>query len=441
MRTTLDILAEAGLADKELAREQLRAQRDAANSQALSSGLVGALGVLTNVGLKGADIYKQGVADDANTAAQSLVAQHKSDLGQALNETGGMENPYYGNTPADVAGKAVAGAADLNPEKPSGLWDSLSSLIGDKEAAAAKARANAQTQIVGDVTANRTTAGVQARQQREDAAKLQNEANARDAAAAAKAQAQANTDRAYSLEEDKAAADENAKSFTEQDARAKAVADQRLKQEEINAKARGQGGPPSQKSIDEEKLRQQAIAKGEAEAAARDAPPGLTKEVTSDTQKKKIAAQLTLAKSDKLRALLSDPELAGYTGPLSGVAHFLQGKTGELTQKQQQLLTAIGRNSDAYRVATTGAGASGKELEMLASRVPQDSDTLKQAFGKLDANDGDAQTAMELYDSLLGTQPSQSSSQSTATPAPSGSGVVPRGRATPPPASALNWRE
>lgn len=159
---TAEILAQAGLADKDLARQQLIAQRDAANAQAISSGITGSLSALTNVGLKGLDIYRQGVADVATTEAQRLQAAHKGDVGTQMNPGATTDKPYYAEGAGDVATNAVAGDAELNPQKPSGFLDSISSLLGDKEAAAAKARAIAATGIANDVAANRKLASDQA---------------------------------------------------------------------------------------------------------------------------------------------------------------------------------------------------------------------------------------------------------------------------------------
>lgn len=167
---TAEILAQAGLADKDLARQHLIAQRDAANAQALSSGITGSLSALTNVGLKGLDIYRQGVADDAMTEAQRLQAAHKGEVGTQMNPGATTDKPYYAEGAGDVATNAVSGDAELNPSKPSGFFDSISSLLGDKEAAAAKARALAATGIANDVAANREKAATTARLAGNDAA-------------------------------------------------------------------------------------------------------------------------------------------------------------------------------------------------------------------------------------------------------------------------------
>lgn len=150
----LEIMSAAGLA--KLKDEQ--ALREGAASAANTAQWSGALQSLVPALTSGLGAYQGSVADDAKAAADQVAAEHIGDtgtVGVGPGFTGAREGAYV-ETPSELAAKAIAGNATLNPQKPTGLADSLSAFLGDSAGAAAKAKAYASTKIATGVDANRT---------------------------------------------------------------------------------------------------------------------------------------------------------------------------------------------------------------------------------------------------------------------------------------------
>lgn len=245
----IEILAAAGLGDQQLERERQRGQLAAENAKAwasLPSSLIPLLG-------QGIGAYQGQVQNEANTAAEQVAAEHIGDTGTQVEGPAlpGQER-VYAETPAQVAAKALEANKTLTPDKPTGFFDSLGALIGNRDAASAKARAAATAKIAGTVDTNRTEGDKLARQSWQDE-------QARTAAAAAAkrqaeidAQAKTNEERKLQLDEDKAAADFNIKSFNEQDNRAKIANEAKAKADAL--KAKHPGGPSPGKAMQPEML-------------------------------------------------------------------------------------------------------------------------------------------------------------------------------------------
>lgn len=223
----LEILAAANLAPQQLAMTQANAQRDVANTQAWSS----LAPLLVNTATQGIGTYQKSVADDADTAARKAALDQLSTTGEHALLPGAeygaqpdMRDPTaYAQSPADVAKQAVDSNKDLNPGKPTGFFDSIGNLLGDKEAALAKARVNAQGLITNEVQSNRDKATALARQQQLDA-QTKSTADAENAlrtqeTATQKANAETEAKK-LQLESDKTDAEMNLKGFEEEDKRA-----------------------------------------------------------------------------------------------------------------------------------------------------------------------------------------------------------------------------
>jgi hypothetical protein len=168
----LEILAQAQLAPIELQRAQQQAQSSAANT----AQWIGALQSLVPLAGQAVGAYQKSVAEDADTAAQSLIAQNKSSVGPEQQGPTQSGAPLYGDSVGDVASKAVDGSSDLAEPKPQGFLDSVGSLLGDEAGARAKARATALTGIANEVQGNREKADALARQNRLDAIAANNAA-------------------------------------------------------------------------------------------------------------------------------------------------------------------------------------------------------------------------------------------------------------------------
>jgi hypothetical protein len=135
----LEILNAAGLAklkDEQALRE---GQNDAANT----AQWAGALQSLVPAATSALGAYQGSVAKEADTAAAQEIANHAADVGDNV------------DTPTTIASGAVAGNDKLAPKKPTGILDSLGALLGNRESAAAAAKAKATAGITGEVMANR----------------------------------------------------------------------------------------------------------------------------------------------------------------------------------------------------------------------------------------------------------------------------------------------
>jgi hypothetical protein len=215
-----EILAQAGLANSDLERERVKAARDEANGKQWAGALTGAMDTLVGAGFKARDAYKGNVSDQAEAEKAQALADHVGDVGHNLAGVG--ENPYYGETSADVAKSAL-------PAEQESSW--IDHLVG-ADSIRAKARAATQAGVAGQVQANRDKAQAEQASANALATKQADEE-------AKRAQEQANTDRSFSQNEDKIAADQNIKSLEEQDKR------RALDLEAKKIAAKGTGGKPS----------------------------------------------------------------------------------------------------------------------------------------------------------------------------------------------------
>jgi hypothetical protein len=79
------------------------------------------------------------------------------------------------------------------------------------------------------------------------------------------------------------------------------------------------------------------------------------------------------------------PDMDKYVGSIDQYISGVRAKLG--SSAAAEILAALGRASDEYRTAVTGAAASDKEREMLESRVPNSGDTVAAILGKLAVDD------------------------------------------------------
>lgn len=169
-RRLAELLAAANLA--KLQDDQ--AAREGAASAANTGQWINALQSLVPAATGALDKYQGSVAKDADTAAAQEIANHAADVGDNV------------DTPTTIASGAVAGNDKLAPKKPTGILDSLGALLGNRESAAAAAKAKATAGITGEVMANREKQRLIEKAKDDEAAKVARDEQARmDAAQAA----------------------------------------------------------------------------------------------------------------------------------------------------------------------------------------------------------------------------------------------------------------
>jgi hypothetical protein len=151
----IDIMANGGLAQRQLDRERERAAREAA----IEGGFVDALGAAGNSLVGGSfgalkDIGKR-KATQAEAAADETIAQHLADVGDA-NEGPPREGegPSYRDTAGDVARRATQSL----DAKPVGFLDRIGSALIGEDSAKAIAKARAEKAVAANVMENRRTA-------------------------------------------------------------------------------------------------------------------------------------------------------------------------------------------------------------------------------------------------------------------------------------------
>lgn len=244
-RRIREIMAEAGLAGDQLERERLRGQQESEQTGRTMDALTRLADTGVSAGFRGLDVYKQGVDEDAATAAKKLVAENAGAVGDELD---GPPNPLTGE-----GGGYKQSAGEVAKAK-AGPLDAIEGgdMFGFRKKAAAKASADAETQLASNVTANR------------DKAKAGNVANAKRAA---DAEAQALQNKAAQQSIDTGAANEQRANDTA------ARTTSKTKAEEAAALAIGKGTSLGQfivdnvdSGIDEATLGRAYLDRADAEA-------------------------------------------------------------------------------------------------------------------------------------------------------------------------------
>lgn len=144
----------------------------------------------------------------------------------------------------------------------------------------------------------------------------------------------------------------------------------------------------------EEKLARDRMASGAAGQFA------LTEGQRADLQKRRTAVLERATAAKGIRDLLAKyPDMESFVGTFDQYISSVRAKFGN--KKAAEILSALGRASDEYRTAVTGAAASDKERAMLESRVPNAGDSVAAILGKLSVDDEYFKNKMSVIDGQL----------------------------------------
>ena len=165
----LEIFTSAGLADKDLAVERAKGQRESNSNQAWLSALTTGVNAAGSVATKGLELNDA----DAAQRAKNAVGRNAFDLGDdAL-------------TPEEVAESNLAGDKELAaPKKTGGIDDFFADPFGVVSGARERASRNAQGELASRVGAGRKEAGEKAKAEKLAVDRMTAEQRAREAAAA-----------------------------------------------------------------------------------------------------------------------------------------------------------------------------------------------------------------------------------------------------------------
>lgn len=144
--------------------------------------------------------------------------------------------------------------------------------------------------------------------------------------------------------------------------------------------------------------------KADAALSLESIPPGFRIDDTTKRalQKARTDAVQTKAASQQIRALMKKyPDLESYVGPVDGAAGFIANKLGLSSKQGAEIASTIDRAFTAFKVAATGASAGIKEMADLENQVPNRGDSLAQIMGKLDAGDAIVAQGLTQIDAVL----------------------------------------
>jgi hypothetical protein len=112
----------------------------------------------------------------------------------------------------------------------------------------------------------------------------------------------------------------------------------------------------------------------------------LTESQRNKLQDRRTAVLDRATAAKGIRDLLAKyPDMDKYIGTIDQYISSVRAKSGD--GAAAEILSALGRASDEYRTAVTGAAASDQERAMLADRVPNAGDTVASILGKLAVDD------------------------------------------------------
>lgn len=153
---TSDLLAALGMEDPLLARARDEGQQSAGAAHDLGSAIIDAFGIGGDVLKQGTSLAQKHASDVANANADAFAAEHASDVGHNL--AGQGETPYYGETAAEAAQKAVGGDARFSPAEHPDPLQGVIDYFSQAPAARAKAKTSALSRATSAIEKNRGTA-------------------------------------------------------------------------------------------------------------------------------------------------------------------------------------------------------------------------------------------------------------------------------------------
>lgn len=363
---TAEILARAGLIERDLAREKARGAREGQFFSGLASLIPAGVDAAAKIG---GEVEQRQYADADRAAALA-----------ALEGMGGAGDAEL--TPGQVASKQLEGVQ--GPEKTGDpLKDFFADPLGAKARGAEAARAKYGMQLATDVKATRTKSEALA------ASSAATHAKREAAAAELERKAKADADR---LEFDRAKAQQDYElADAKEQARLKAAEDKR-------------NAPPSPMQEKKNEVLDLTLRKLRADVEREADPFAMSK----DEMKKRREEMVLVEKLDDseraLRAVIAKyPEIEDYVGPVDNAWLTIKSKLGLSDEKAAEIRSAIGRAFDEYRVAVTGAAAGVQEMETMKQRIPDVGDTLPDIFGKMNAGRTAANAARERLVRMLET--------------------------------------
>lgn len=381
MSRTAAILAAAALADKELERERLRGQREGATSEAwsgLAQTLVNAVpGVLDRV--------KAGAEDDANTAAERLVAEHAGDLGN-MNDSAGA----WAKRETDPLEHLASGGG-------------FAGLMGG-DAAAKKARAAAEAKIASNVIANRDKFDAKRKQDLADR-------SAGDAAAYARSRDAAGDKRQAELDAYAREKDTQARVQHDNDTEAARAEREQARMDAAQAKADAAG--LAYDTGEKNRAAQIEIAGMRGGRRGGDAsrpdspsttPPGFRpdKATIKKAQDVHKSAQDAIDEANNILVQLDDPNVSKFVGPIVGRYYKAKQDLG-FASDAAGVRADLGDSFNLYKHAITGAAMTVKEAPDIIKVAPNDiDDDASNIRAKLQAGIAHAQRQMAQADAILG---------------------------------------
>jgi hypothetical protein len=157
--------------------------------------------------------------------------------------------------------------------------------------------------------------------------------------------------------------------------------------------------------VESEKNRQstERAAAAKANAAANPNNFAITDTMRTQLQKERNTLASASDSAKELRSLMKRYNIEAFVGPIDGRLNYLKTKFGLNDEQASQVLSTLQRAFTEYKVAATGASAGVQEMSDLLNQVPNETDSVEQIKGKLNAGDALMKSGFARIDGSLGS--------------------------------------